>query len=145
MSTTTTPTVTTVGGTGSLYTYEASRAAMDRALAVVPSGIYGHQGPSEGCYVPVTSFPLFSAKAEGTRFWDVDGNEYIDYMCGYGPNVLGYRDKDVDAAAATQARLEDVVTIPSRTMVDFAEKLVDTVASADWAFFAKNGGDTTTL
>ncbi|MBU4336815.1 MAG: aminotransferase class III-fold pyridoxal phosphate-dependent enzyme, partial [Actinobacteria bacterium] len=36
-------------------------------------------------------------------------------------------------------------TIPSRTMVDFAEKLVDTVASADWAFFAKNGGDTTTL
>ncbi|WP_159808783.1 aminotransferase class III-fold pyridoxal phosphate-dependent enzyme [Cellulomonas citrea] len=145
MSTTTTPTVTTVGGTGALYTYEASRAAMDRALAVVPSGIYGHQGPSEGCYVPVTSFPLFSARAEGTRFWDLDGNEFIDYMCGYGPNVLGYRDKDVDAAAAKQASLEDVVTIPSRTMVDFAEKLVDTVASADWAFFAKNGGDTTTL
>jgi len=127
------------------YTFEKSRAAFDRALKVIPSGIYGHQGPTEGCYIPQTSFPLFSSRAEGTRFWDLDDNEYIDYMCGYGPNVLGYADPDVDAAAAKQARLEDVVTIPSAIMVDFAELLVDTVASADWAFFAKNGGDATTL
>ena len=127
------------------YTFEKSRAAFDRALNVIPSGIYGHQGPTEGCYIPQTSFPLFSSRAEGSRFWDLDDNEYIDYMCGYGPNVLGYRDPDVDAAAARQAKLEDVVTIPSAIMVDFAELLVDTVASADWAFFAKNGGDATTL
>ena len=127
------------------YTFEKSRAAFARALNVIPSGIYGHQGPTEGCYIPQTSFPLFSSRAEGTRFWDLDDNEYIDYMCGYGPNVLGYADPDVDAAAAKQARLEDVVTIPSAIMVDFAELLVDTVASADWAFFAKNGGDATTL
>lgn len=127
------------------YTYAASRAAFARATKVIPSGIYGHQGPSEGCYVPQSAFPLFSSRAEGTRFWDLDGNEYIDYMCGYGPNVLGYNDPLVHEAAARQARLEDVVTIPSSIMVDFAELLVDTVATADWAFFAKNGGDTTTL
>ncbi|PFG18285.1 glutamate-1-semialdehyde 2,1-aminomutase [Propionicimonas paludicola] len=145
MTITDNPTVTTVSGGGKLYEYPASQAAMERALKVVPSGIYGHQGPSEGCYVPVSSFPLFSKTASGTRFIDADGNEFIDYMCGYGPNVLGYKDADVDAAAAAQAKLEDVVTIPSTTMVDFAELLVDQVASADWAFFAKNGGDTTTL
>jgi glutamate-1-semialdehyde 2,1-aminomutase len=127
------------------YTFTKSREAFDRALKVIPSGIYGHQGPTEGCYIPQTSFPLFSARAEGSRFWDVDGNEYIDYMCGYGPNVLGYGDPDVEAAASTQRAKEDVVTIPSTIMVDFAELLVDTVASADWAFFAKNGGDATTL
>ena len=66
-------------------------------------------------------------------------------MCGYGPNILGYRDPDVEAAAAAQQALEDCVSIPSGKMVEFAELLVDTVASADWAFFAKNGGDTTTL
>ena len=82
------------------YTFEKSRAAFARALNVIPSGIYGHQGPTEGCYIPQTSFPLFSSRAEGTRFWDLDDNEYIDYMCGYGPNVLGYADPDVDAAAA---------------------------------------------
>lgn len=128
-----------------LYTYPKSQELFARATQVIPAGIPGHQGPSEGCYIPNSAFPRFSSRAEGTRFWDVDGNEYIDYMCGYGPNVLGYRDPIVDAAAARQAAIEDVVTIPSSIMVDLAELLVDTVASADWAFFAKNGGDTTTL
>ncbi|MEV0463005.1 aminotransferase class III-fold pyridoxal phosphate-dependent enzyme [Nocardia tengchongensis] len=127
------------------YVYDRGEAAFQRAARVIPGGIYGHQGPSEGCYIPRSAYPLFSARAEGSRFWDLDGNEFIDYMCGYGPNVLGYGDPDVTAAARAQAELGDVVTIPSTTMVDFAELLVDTVASADWAFFAKNGGDVTTL
>ena len=66
-------------------------------------------------------------------------------MCGYGPNVLGYCDEDVDKAALAQLKKENCVTIPSSIMVDFAELLVDTVASADWAFFAKNGNDVTSL
>lgn len=127
------------------YTYPNSQALFERAYRVIPSGIYGHQGPGEGCYVPRSAFPLFSSRAQGTRFWDADGNEYLDYMCGYGPNVLGYLDPEVDAAAQAQAKIEDVVTIPSTIMVDLAEQLVGQVASADWAFFAKNGGDTTTL
>lgn len=141
---TTTPFTTVSGGT-TPYTFAKSQSAFARATKVIPAGIPGHQGPSEGCYIPNAAFPRFSSRALGSRFWDVDGNEYIDYMCGYGPNVLGYGDPDVDAAAAKQARLEDVVTIPSTVMVDLAELLVDTVASADWTFFAKNGGDTTTL
>ena len=75
--------------------------------------------------------------------WDVDGNRYIDYMCAYGPNVLGYNDPDVNAAAMKQAELANCTTTPSYKMVEFAELMVDTVASADWAFFAKNGNDTT--
>lgn len=134
-----TPTLTPV------YSYTKSNKAFARAVKVIPGGVPGHLGPSEGCFIPRSAYPLFSERAEGTRFWDVDGNEYIDYMCGYGPNVLGYGDADVAAAAQAQARKEDVVSLPSTTMIDLAELLVDTVASADWAFFAKNGGDTTTL
>lgn len=128
-----------------LNTFEKSRAAFNRAFEVIPSGIYGHQGPSEGCYIPNNVFPLYSDHAKGSHFWDLDGNDYIDYMCGYGPNVLGYCDEDVDAAALAQLKKENCVTIPSPVMVDFAELLVDTVASADWAFFAKNGNDVTSL
>ncbi|MEV8359677.1 aminotransferase class III-fold pyridoxal phosphate-dependent enzyme [Microbacterium sp. NPDC076895] len=135
----TTPTLTAPNS------YAKSQEIFDRAVRVIPAGVPGHLGPSEGCFIPRTAFPLFSERAEGTRFWDVDGNEFIDYMCGYGPNVLGYGDPDVAAAARAQAAKEDVVSIPSSIMVDFAELLVDTVASADWAFFAKNGGDATTL
>ncbi|MGN0546773.1 MAG: aminotransferase class III-fold pyridoxal phosphate-dependent enzyme [Acutalibacteraceae bacterium] len=125
-------------------TYEKSTELFQRATKVIPSGLYGHQGPAEGCCIPVSAYPLFSSKAKGSYFWDVDGNKFIDYMCAYGPNVLGYNDPDVDAAAMAQAKIENCVTAPSSKIVEFAECLVDTVASADWAFFAKNGGDTTT-
>ena len=127
------------------YTYDKSREAFARAMKVIPSGIYGHLGPAEGCYTPVEAFPFYSSKAQGTYVWDLDGNRFIDYMCAYGPNVLGYNDPDVDAASAEQRALGDCTTLPSTKMVEFAELLVDTVASADWAFFAKNGNDVTTL
>ncbi len=125
--------------------YSKSHEAFRRAQRVIPSGIYGHQGPAEGCYVPVEAFPLFSSRAEGSYLWDLDGNRLIDYMCAYGPNILGYHDPDVDAAAAKQRAISDCTTLPGTVMIDFAELLVDTVASADWAFFAKNGNDVTTL
>ncbi len=128
-----------------MYTFDKSLAAFRRAQRVIPGGIPGHLGPTEGLHLPNEGFPKFAVRAEGTRFWDLDGNEFIDWMCAYGPNVLGYNDPDVTAAAQEQAKKEDVVSLPSTVMIDFAELLVDQVASADWAMFAKNGGDTTTL
>lgn len=128
-----------------MYTFDKSLAAFRRAQRVIPGGIPGHLGPTEGLHLPNDGFPKFAARAEGTRFWDLDGNEFIDWMCAYGPNVLGYNDPDVAAAAQAQAKKEDVVSLPSTVMIDFAELLVDQVVSADWAMFAKNGGDTTTL
>ncbi|NMP38518.1 MAG: aminotransferase class III-fold pyridoxal phosphate-dependent enzyme [Clostridiales bacterium] len=125
--------------------YPKSRAMFERAAKVIPSGVYGHLGPAEGNFIPVDAFPLFGEKAKGSYFWDLDGNKFIDYMCAYGPNVLGYGDEDVDAAALEQIKLENCTTSPSPKMVELAELLVDTVACADWAFFAKNGGDVTTL
>ncbi len=127
------------------FTYPNSRAQFERAAKVIPSGVYGHLGPAEGCFIPVEAFPQFSSRAEGTYFWDIDGHRFIDYMCAYGPNVLGYNDPDVEEAARRQREKGDCTTAPSTKMIDFAELLVDTVASADWAFFAKNGNDVTTL
>ena len=94
-----------------IYTHEKSRELFAKAAAVIPSGVYGHLGPAEGCFIPVEAFPLFGDRAKGSYFWDVDGNRYIDYMCAYGPNVLGYGDPDVDEAAAEAAgkgRLHDL-------------------------------------
>ena len=124
--------------------YTKSREMFERAEKVIPSGVYGHLGPAEGCFIPVSAFPLFGDRAQGSYFWDVDGNKFIDYMCAYGPNVLGYNDPDVDAAALEQAKKCNCTTSPSYKAVEFAELLVDTVNCADWAFFAKNGNDVTT-
>lgn len=116
-----------------------------RASKVIPAGVYGHLGPAEGCFIPISAYPKFCERGKGNYFWDLDGNKYIDFMCAYGPNVLGYCDEDVDAAAAEQMKLGNCTTMPQVKMVELAELMVDTVASADWAFFAKNGGDVTTL
>ena len=126
-----------------LYKTTKSDEWFDRATKVIPAGVYGHLGPAEGQFIPVNRWPRFSEKAQGSYFWDVDGNQYIDYMCAYGPNILGYCDEDVDAAAFEQMKKGNCVTSPDKVMVECAELLVDTVATADWAFFAKNGNDAT--
>lgn len=127
------------------YSHKKSRAWFDRALKVIPSGVYGHQGPSEGLFLPMEKWPLISSRAKGAYFWDMDDNRYLDLMCAYGPNVLGYNDPDIDAAAIAQLKVENCVTAPSYKMVECAELLVDTVACADWAYFMKNGTDATTF
>ena len=125
------------------YVHTKSREWFDRALNVIPSGIYGHLGPTEGLFLPLEKWPLISSKAKGTYFWDMDGNKYLDLMCAYGPNVLGYGDPD--RAAMEQMLSGNCTTAPSYKMVECAEMLVDTVACADWAFFMKNGTDATTF
>lgn len=128
-----------------VYNYDKSMELFKRASRVSPTGIQGHLGPAEGCFIPVSSYPFYAARANGSYFWDVDGNRFIDYMCAYGPNVLGYCDEEVEEAARKQTELGNCTTLPAGIVVDFAELMVDTVAMADWAFFAKNGGDVTSF
>jgi glutamate-1-semialdehyde 2,1-aminomutase len=117
------------------------RRLRERAAAVIPNGMYGHQSVR---LLPDV-YPQFFSRAEGAHLWDVDGNRYLDFMCGYGPNLLGYCDPKVDAAAAAQQRLGDAMTGPGAAMVGLAEKLVAMVEHADWAMFCKNGTDATTM
>jgi glutamate-1-semialdehyde 2,1-aminomutase len=112
-----------------------------RARTVIPGGMYGHQ--NAGPLPP--EYPQFMRAGLGATVWDVDGNEYVDLMCSYGPVVLGHRHPAVERAAAAQAELADCQNGPGAVMVELAELLVDTVQHADWAMFAKNGTDATTI
>lgn len=117
---------------------EALRA---RAAAVVPGGMYGHL--AAGRMPP--EFPQFFQRAEGCRLWDVDGNEYVDLMCSWGPILLGHHHPRVEEAAAAQRRLGDTLDGPGEVMVELAELMVERIAHADWVLFAKNGTDATTV
>ena len=103
--------------------------------------MYGHQSAAS---LPA-AYPQFMRGGRGARIWDVDGNEYVDLMCSYGPVVLGHQHPRVEEAAAAQAALGDCQNGPGPVMVDLAELLVRTVRHADWAMFAKNGTDATTM
>jgi glutamate-1-semialdehyde 2,1-aminomutase len=89
-------------------------------------------------------YPQFYQRSEGSHVWDVDGNEYVDFMCSFGPIILGHQHPKVEAAAAAQRAAGDTQAGPAAAMVEAAEVLVDRVAHADWAVFAKNGTDATT-
>src|SRR6476660_725631 len=123
------------------WTNAKSKALQERARAVMPSGVYGHQSvrllPDE--------YPQFFSRAKGARLWDVDGNEYVDFMCAYGPNLLGYGFEPVEVAAAAQQFRGDAMTGPSESMVVLAETLVGMVKHATWAMFCKNGSDATSM
>jgi glutamate-1-semialdehyde 2,1-aminomutase len=116
------------------------RILRDRAARVIPGGMYGHQNAAS---LP-EAFPQYFTRADGCRLWDSDLNEYIDYVCGFGPNLLGYRNPEVERAAAEQAVRGDSMTGPAPCMVDLAERFVDIVEHAEWALFCKNGTDATT-
>ena len=111
-----------------------------RASKVIPGGIYGHASPAAG--LP-GAFPYYAEKAHGCRYWDVDGREYLDFMCGYGTISLGYGNSIVEEAASRQREKGSVFNHPSAVMPELAEKLTELVDFADWAVFGKNGSDMT--
>ena len=123
------------------YTFAASQELFARAARVIPCGIYGHFSPAP--MVPPTSYPFYAAESHGAHFTDVDGNDFIDYMCAFGPMVLGYDNEVVYAAAAAQRARGDLMGAPGPVMVELAERMVDMIPFAAWALFAKNGGDVT--
>ena len=121
--------------------FPKSMALFERARRVIPAGIYGHTTPAQ--LVP-TEFPYYAARAEGCRYWDADGREYLDFLCSYGPIVLGYRHPEVEEAAERQRREGDCFNHPTALMVELAERLVSLVDFAAWCVFGKNGSDMTT-
>jgi len=112
-----------------------------RARAVIPGGMYGHL--SVNALPP--EYPQFYRRARGAHVWDADGNEYVDLMCSFGPIVLGHKHPKVEQAAAAQLAAGDTMAGPAACMVQAAELLTGRVAHADWAMFAKNGTDATTI
>lgn len=68
-----------------LFSSMEDQKLKERAKLVIPNGMYGHQGTR---FLP-SNWPQFYQKAEDCYLWDVDGKKYIDYLCGYGPIVLG--------------------------------------------------------
>ena len=92
---------------------DTDQAWRERAKSVIPNGMYGHQSAR----LMPEGFPQFIARGEGGRIWDVDGNEYIDFMCSFGPIVLGHHHPKVEEAVRRQQALADCQNGPSPAMV----------------------------
>jgi len=112
------------------------------AKKLIPGGVLGARKPSdfiEGEY------PIFLEYGKGCRLTDVDGNEYIDFLCGYGPIILGYREEEVDEAVIGQLRDKGFCfTLTQRYQNQLAKKLSELVPCSEMSIFLKTGSDATT-
>lgn len=88
--------------------------------------------------------PLFVTHGDGAYVYDVDGNDYVDLVSGLLPNVLGYRDPDVDQAIRDQLNRGISFSTSTTLEYDLAERLHRQIPCADMVRFGKNGTDVTT-
>jgi glutamate-1-semialdehyde-2,1-aminomutase len=88
-------------------------------------------------------YPLYLQSGKGSHVWDVDGNEFIDYMCAFGTVMLGYADAKVNAAV--RAQLEDgiIYSLPHILELEVAELLHKLIPSAEQVRFFKTGSEAT--
>ncbi|MEJ5375079.1 MAG: aminotransferase class III-fold pyridoxal phosphate-dependent enzyme [bacterium] len=119
-----------------------SMELFQQAKSCVPGGVLGARRP--GDFIP-GEYPIFLDHGKGGRVTDVDGNEYIDFLCGYGPIILGYREEEVDEAVARQIREKGFCfSLTQRYQNDLAQKLSEIVPCSELSIFLKTGSDATT-
>jgi glutamate-1-semialdehyde aminotransferase/spore coat polysaccharide biosynthesis protein SpsF (cytidylyltransferase family)/predicted dehydrogenase len=120
---------------------EKSKGWLERAERVIPGS---SQTFSKGSNQHVRGVaPVFLAKGKGCRVWDVDGNEYIDYIQGLLPNILGYAHEEVNAAVTAQMAQGHSFSLPHPIEVELAERLTRLIPCAQKVRFGKNGSDVT--
>lgn len=88
--------------------------------------------------------PKFLVSGKGCRVIDIDGNNYIDYMLGLGPIILGHANKKISLAVKNAMDLGTCMSLPSYLETELAEQLIDIIPCAEMVRFGKNGSDVTT-
>lgn len=121
--------------------YTKSHSLLERALKTIPLGSQTFSKSKTA--LPYGVSPYFAERAVGARFWDVDGNEFIDFVNGLCCVTLGYRDPDVDEAVRRQMENGVIFSLPHRLEMEVAELLVEHIPCAEMVRFAKNGTDAT--
>jgi glutamate-1-semialdehyde 2,1-aminomutase len=121
--------------------YKESNRLIKKALDVIPLG-------SQTFSKSITQFPrgvspLFIERGKGSHVWDVDENEYIDFINGLCSVTIGYSDSDIDYAIKRQLDSGISFSLPHRLEMDVAQIIVDMVPGADMVRFGKNGTDVT--
>jgi len=128
-------------GAASPRTMTKSQEWLARSRKVIPGSA---QTFSKGFTQHVEGVaPVFLARGKGCRVWDVDGNEYIDYVQGLLPNLLGYANEEVNAAVAEQLAQGHSFSLPHPLEVQLAERLTRLIPCAEMVRFGKNGSDAT--
>lgn len=121
--------------------FTASEAHLARAEKVIPLG--SQTFSKSRTQWPYGVSPYFITRAEGSHCWDLDGNEYIDFVSSQASITLGYNDPDVTRAVTEQLQSGVIFSLPHPIEAEVAELICDMVPCAEMVRFGKNGSDAT--
>jgi glutamate-1-semialdehyde 2,1-aminomutase len=114
-----------------------SESLFERALKVIPAGVstdYRHG-----------TTPTYWSSARGSHMWDVDGNEYIDYLLGLGPHILGHAPAEVEQAVSESLRDGQLFAGQHPRELELAELICRLIPSADRVRFLMTGTEAVAL
>ncbi len=118
---------------------ERSKALFEEAKKYIPGGV---NSPVRA-FKSVGDTPRFIERAKGSHIWDVDGNEYIDYVCSWGPMILGHAHPEVIKAIQEQAEKGTSYGAPTELEVKLAKMIVDLVPSVEKVRMVNSGTEAT--
>src|SRR5262252_7284708 len=120
-------------------THNKSESLFRRAQELIPGGVNS----------PVRAFrsvggnPPFIAEGQGSHLFDVDGNEYIDYVGSWGPLLLGHRHPEIVAALERALCIGTSFGAPTEQEVELAEAIIDAVPSIEMVRLVNSGTEAT--
>ncbi len=117
-----------------------SLALFEEAKKISPGGVMGIRRPYnfvEGEY------PIFIESGYGGHIVDVDGNEYIDMLCAYGPIILGYHEPEINKAVTEQMEKGFCFSLVQPVQNKLLKRLIDLIPSAEMGLLVKTGSDAT--
>ncbi len=122
--------------------YKKSFKYLEQSRKLIPSLT---QTFSRAAYTFVEgAYPVYATKGKGSHFVDVDGNEYIDYLCGLGPIILGHKYPKVDKAIKEQLKDGILFSLPHKLEIDVAELLCKMIPCSEMVKFSKTGSGAAT-
>ena len=119
------------------YRFTQSKKLWARAQTLIPGGSQTTRRPE------MTEWPIYFDRAKGCRMWDVDGNEFIDFLCSIGPVMLGYAYPRVDNAARAIMAASFQSSMNHPIQLELAQQLIKMIPCAEKVRFLKTGTEAT--
>jgi len=119
-----------------------SMKMFEEAQTLSPGGVMGIRRPYN--FIP-GEYPIFRERGYGGHIVDVDGNDYIDMLCAYGPIIMGYNEPEINEAVKKQMDKGFCFSLVQPLQNELEKKLIEIIPSAEKVILVKTGSDATTL
>ncbi|WP_300362158.1 glutamate-1-semialdehyde 2,1-aminomutase [Fusobacterium sp.] len=120
--------------------YENSKHIYEKAVKFIPGGV---NSPVRAFKSVNKEAPIFIKKAKGSKLWDEDGNEYIDYICSWGPMILGHNFKNVIEGVREAIENGSSYGLPTKLEAELAELIIKCCPSMDKVRLTTSGTEAT--